>query len=112
MIVYERTFFFFIAVPPPIAAIPSKDVKFYSIIKRNFIILQFLRNKQGSFIKLVSKELKYLAAILQHYARRLIFMKHFLIINFQKEEANTFTLLIILIVKSLQIELHSTNLLL
>ena len=36
----------------------------------------------------------------------------FFIINFQKEKANTFTLLIILIVKSLQIELHSTNLLL
>ena len=32
--------------------------------------------------------------------------------NFQKEKANTFTLLTILIVKSLQIELHSTNLLL
>ena len=45
-------------------------------------------------------------------ARRLFFMKHFFIINFQKEKANTFTLLIILIVKSLQIELHSTNLLL
>ena len=37
---------------------------------------------------------------------------YFFIINFQKEKANTFTLLIILIVKSLQIELHSTNLLL
>jgi hypothetical protein len=49
-----------------------------------------------------------LAAILQHYSRRLIFMKHFIfIINFQREKA-----LIILIVKSLQIELHSTNLLL
>ena len=36
----------------------------------------------------------------------------FFIINFQEEKANTFTLLIILIVKSLQIELHSTNLLL
>ena len=36
----------------------------------------------------------------------------FFIINFQKEKANTFTLLIILIVKSLQTELHSTNLLL
>ena len=36
----------------------------------------------------------------------------FFIFNFQKEKANTFTLLIILIVKSLQIELHSTNLLL
>jgi hypothetical protein len=36
----------------------------------------------------------------------------FFIINFQKEKANTFTLLIILIVKSFQIELNSTNLLL
>ena len=35
----------------------------------------------------------------------------FFIINFQKENTNTFTLLIILIVKCLQIELHSTNLL-
>jgi hypothetical protein len=34
----------------------------------------------------------------------------FSIINFQKEKENTFTLLIILIVKSLQIEVHSTNL--
>ena len=33
------------------------------------------------------------------------------VINFQKEKENTFTVLIILIVKSLQIELHSTNLL-
>ena len=31
---------------------------------------------------------------------------------FQKEKANTFTLLTIVIVKRLQIELHSTNLLL
>ena len=36
----------------------------------------------------------------------------FFIINFPKEKANTFTLLIILTVKSLQIELLSTNLLL
>jgi len=36
----------------------------------------------------------------------------FFIINFQKEKANTFKLLIILIVKSLQKELLSTNLLL
>ena len=38
--------------------------------------------------------------------------KSFFIINFQKEKANTFTLVIILIVKSLQVELHSKNLLL
>ena len=38
------------------------------------------------------------AAILQHYAGRLIFMKHFLgVIAFQKEKANIFTLLIVLI---------------
>ena len=52
-------------------------------------------------------------AILQHYSRSLIFMNiFFFIINFQKEKANTLTLLIILIVQSLQIELFSTNLLL
>jgi hypothetical protein len=47
-----------------------------------------------------------LPAVLQHYVCRLIFVKHFFfnfIINFQKEKANTLTLLIILIVKSLQI---------
>ena len=54
-----------------------------------------------------------MAAILQHYARSLIFMKHFfsLHINFQNEKANTLTFLIILIVKRFQIELHGTNLL-
>ena len=36
----------------------------------------------------------------------------FFIINFQKEKENTFTFLIVLTMKSLQIELHSTNLLL
>ena len=36
----------------------------------------------------------------------------FFIINFQNEKANTVTLLIILIIRRLQIELHSTNLLL
>ena len=36
----------------------------------------------------------------------------FFIINFRTEKANAFTLLIILIVKSHQIELHSKNLLL
>ena len=37
---------------------------------------------------------------------------YFFITNFHKEKANTFTLLIILLLKSLLIELHSTNLLL
>jgi hypothetical protein len=35
----------------------------------------------------------------------------FFIINFQTEKGNTLTLLFIVAVKSLQIELHSTNLL-
>ena len=47
-------------------------------------------------IKLVSKELYYLAAILHHYARSLNFINIFFIINFQKEKANALTLLIIL----------------
>ena len=68
---------------------------------------------ETALLKLVFKELQHLAAILQHYPRRLIFMKHFFFtINFQEEKANTFTRLIILIMKSLQIELNSTNLLL
>ena len=48
------------------------------------------------------------------YARSSIFMREFFffIINFQKEKANILTSLIIPIVKSLQIELHSPNLLL
>ena len=37
--------------------------------------------------------------------------KKCIITNFQKEKANTFTLLIILIVEGLQIHLHSTNVL-
>ena len=37
-------------------------------------------------------------------------MEHFFFVtNFQKEKANPWTLLIILIMKSIQIELHSTN---
>ena len=38
------------------------------------------------------------------------FEAFFLIINFQKRKGNTFALSIILIAKSLQIDLHSTNL--
>jgi hypothetical protein len=53
----------------------------------------------------VSKELNHLAAILHVYAGGLV-------IIFQKEKGNTFTLLIIFIVKSLQKEQNSTNLLL
>ena len=62
----------------------------------------------------MSKELNHLAAILHVYARGLNFMKYkkkFVII-FQKENGNTFTLSIIFVVKSLQKEQNSTNLLL
>ena len=61
-------------------------------------------------LELVSKELNHLADILHVYARGLIFM--IIIIIFQKEKGNTFTLSIIFIVKSLQKEQISTNLLL
>ena len=51
----------------------------------------------------MSKELNHLAAILQRYAKSLIFRflwsKKNLIIIFQKEKGNTITLLIIFIVK-------------
>ena len=60
-------------------------------------------------IELVSKELNHLAAILHVYARGLNFI---FVIIFQKENGNTFTLFIIFIVKSLQKERNSTNLLL
>ena len=64
-------------------------------------------------IELVSKELNHLAAILhgqgfEFYAEK----KFFFVIIFQKVNGNTFTLLIIFIVKSLQKEQNSTNLLL
>ena len=56
-------------------------------------------------------ELNHLAAFLHVYAWGLIFMKKNVLI-FQKEKGKTFTLLIIFIVKSLQKEQNSTNLLL
>ena len=61
----------------------------------------------------MSKELNHLAAILHVYAGGIEFyeLKKNVII-FQKENENTFTLLIIFIVKSLQKEQNSTNLLL
>ena len=62
-------------------------------------------------LELVSNELNHLAALLHVYAWGLIFMKKNVII-FQKEKGNTFTLLIIFIVKSRQREQTSTNLLL
>ena len=62
-------------------------------------------------LELVSKELNHLAAILHVYARGLQFYEVKKNIIFQKENGNTFTLLIIFIVKSLQKEQNSTNLL-
>ena len=65
-------------------------------------------------LELVSKELNHLVAILHVYARGFEFYEvtFFFVIIFQKENGNTFTLLIIFIVKSLQKEQNSTNLLL
>ena len=64
----------------------------------------------------MTKELNHWAAILHVYAGGLNFMKQkkiiFFVIIFQKENGNTFTLFIIFIVKSLQKEQNSTNLLL
>ena len=64
-------------------------------------------------LELVSKELNHLAAILHVYAGGLNFMKKKkkIVIIFQKENGNTFTLLIIFIGKSPQKEQNSTNLL-
>ena len=68
----------------------------------------------GGEIELVSKELNHLASILQYLCRGFEFyeVKKKIVIIFQKENGNTFTLLIIFIVKSLQQEQNSTNLLL
>ena len=65
-------------------------------------------------VELVSKELNHLAAILHVYAGGLNFMKSKkkIVIIFQKENGNTFTVLIIFIVKSLQKEQNGTNILL
>ena len=62
----------------------------------------------------MSKELNHLAAILHVYAGRfdIYQVKRKFAIIFQKEKGNTYTLLIIFIVKSLQKEQNSTNLLL
>ena len=62
-------------------------------------------------LELVSKELNHLAAILHVYAGGLNFKKKKIVIILQKENGNTFTLLIIFMVKSLQKEQNSTNLL-
>ena len=70
-------------------------------------------NMYVNCLELVSKELNHLAAILHVYASGLNFMKwKKIVIIFQKENGNTFTLLIIFIVKILQKEQNSTNLLL
>jgi hypothetical protein len=60
-------------------------------------------------------ELNHLLVILHVYAGGFDFYEvknKFFVIIFQKEKGNTFTLLIIFIVKSLQKEQNSTNLLL
>ena len=61
-------------------------------------------------IELVSKELNHLAAILHVFAGVwILWSKKKIVIIFQKENGNTFTLFIIFIVKSLQKEQNSTN---
>ena len=68
----------------------------------------------GHEIELVSKELNHLAAILHVCGGGLIFMKekeNLLSFFKKKGEMNTFTFFIIFIVKSLQKEQNSTNLL-
>ena len=59
----------------------------------------------------MSEELNHLAAILHVYAGGFDFyeVKKNNIIIFQKENGNTFTLLIIILVKSIQKEQNSTN---
>ena len=59
-------------------------------------------------LELVSKELNHLVTILHVYAGGLHFLKKKVVIILKKENGNTFTLLIIFIVKSLQkvIQLH------
>ena len=69
-------------------------------------LTKIINDYNSSTIELVSKELNHLAAILLVYEVK----KN--IIIFQKENGNTVTLLIIFIVKSLQKEQNSTNLLL
>ena len=63
-------------------------------------------------LELVSKELNHLAAILHVYARGFDFYEVKNIIIFHKEKGNSFTNLIIFIMRSLQKEQNSTNLLL
>ena len=64
----------------------------------------FVFELKGASLELGSKELNHLAAILHVYAGGFII--------FQKENGNTFTLLITFIVKSLQKDQNITNLLL
>ena len=63
-------------------------------------------------LDVVSKELNHLATIWHVYAGVWISWSKKKVIIFQKENGNTFTLLIIFIVKSLRKEQNSTNLLL
>ena len=67
------------------------------------IVTNVLNQKKIILVELVSKEFNHLAAILHVYAGGLNFMKKKKsVIIFQKENGNTFTLLIIFLVKSLQ----------
>ena len=69
--------------------------------------------RQPTSLELVSTEFNHLATISHVYAKDLIFMKEKKIkIPFSKKNGNTITLLIIILVKSLQKEQKSTNLVL
>ena len=72
-----------------------------SKISQNESSLLLSKDKIWVFLRVVSKELNHLAAILHVYAGSLIFMKVKKNIIFQKEKGDTFTLLIIFIVKLL-----------
>ena len=87
-------------------------ILFYLQSGTNFPWLGFQKETD---LELVSKELNHLAAMLHVYAGGLILMKYkknLLLFFKKKREIHTFTLFIIIIVKSLQKEQNSTNLLL
>jgi hypothetical protein len=88
--------------------------QFFIILFAGYIFSLLRNDVKVSYLELVSKDLNHLAAILHACLCRgfeFYEVKKFVII-FQKENGNTFTLLIIFIVKSLQKEKNSTNLLL
>ena len=81
----------------------AKQVRNNSLFPEKSGILVICQKEEGSRLELVSEELNHLVAILHVYARGLIFMKKKKCI-FQKENGNTLTLLIIILVKSIQKE--------